>query len=158
MAALGPDECCRLIRSVSIRAALADVEGLPFFRAGGSRPGMYACDVVVQSQFTPALNDLLSGLELGGETARAVVRRLDPFQSIPVHVDDWMPEEADWRRFQVPLVTDPRVLMRWPDDGQEVHLAAGFLYEVRFDRPHEVANGWDGRRAHLQIDQINATI
>lgn len=158
MARLGADECYRLIKPVAIREALPVVAGLPFFRAGQSRPGMYACDVVVAGQFPPPIKALVDGLGLGGRTARAVIRRLEPRQSIPVHVDAWMPEEADWRRFQVPLVTDTSVVMRWPDDGQEAHLAAGWLYEVRYDRPHEVVNGWSGHRIHLQVDQVDATI
>lgn len=155
---LGTGECYRLIKPVDIKAVLPELDGLPFFSSGQSAPGMYVCDVLVQSQFPPALRSLVDGLGLGGDTARAVLRRLAPRQSIPPHVDDWMPQEADWRRFQVPLVTDPSVIMRWPDDGQEVHLAAGWLYEVRFDRLHEVVNGWDGQRVHLQVDQVNATV
>lgn len=158
MPKLGADECYRLIRPVAIGAVLPTLAGLPFFSAGQSRPGLYVCDVVTAAQFPPELAALVEGLALGGETARAVLRRLGPRQSIPPHVDAWMPLETDWRRFQVPLVTDPSVIMRWPDDGQEAHLAAGWLYEVRFDRLHEVANGWDGERIHLQVDQINATI
>lgn len=155
---LAADECYRRIGPVNLEAVLPLLGGLPFFRAGQSRPGMYACDVVVAGQFPPALKTLVEGLGLGGETARAVLRRLAPRQSIPPHIDDWMPAEADWRRFQVPLVTDPRIVMRWPDDGAETHLAAGWLYEVRFDRTHEVVNGADVPRIHLQIDQIGATI
>jgi hypothetical protein len=143
---------------VAIRAVLPDLDGLPWFRSGASKPGKYAADVIVQAQFSPALRSLVEGLGLGGETARAVLRRLSPRQSIPPHVDDWMPKEADWRRFQVPLVTDPAIIMRWPDDGQEAHLAAGWLYEVRFDRLHEVANAADIPRIHLQVDQVGATI
>lgn len=153
---LAPEECYRLLGPVDISGALPALAGLPFFRSGGA--GRYPADVLMQSQFSPELRHLLEGLGLGGETARAVLRRLAPFQSIPAHVDDWMPSEADWRRFQVPLVTDPRIIMRWPDDDQELHLAAGHLYEVRFDRLHEVENGSDAPRIHLQIDQVGATI
>ena len=88
----------------------------------------------------------------------AFCRKLGPRQGIAPHVDAWMPGEADWRRFQVPLVSDPRIIMRWPDDGVELYLEPGWLYEVRFDRMHEVVNGADIERIHLQIDQVNATI
>jgi hypothetical protein len=101
---------------------------------------------------------LVESLDLGGTLARAVLRRLSPRQSIPPHVDDWMPAEADWRRFQVPLITHPDVVMRWPDDGVSVHLEPGFLYEVRYDRAHEVVHGAECERIHLQIDQVDATI
>lgn len=155
---LADGECYRLIGPVDIGPVLPLLDRLPFFAAGQSSPGKYKCDVVLRSQFPPELQALLPALGLGGETARAILRRLGPRQSIPPHVDQWMPAEADWRRFQVPLVSDPSVVMRWPDDGQELWLQPGFLYEVRFDRTHEVVNGWDGDRVHLQVDQVGATI
>lgn len=153
-------DCCRLIKPVDIGPVVAVLDRLQFVHVnqGGTTAERYGCDVVLSNKFPPELAALVAGLGLGGETARAILRRLPPRQSIPPHVDRWMPAEADWRRFQLPLVTDPSVVMRWPDDGIEMHLAAGNLYEVRFDRTHEVVNGWDGYRIHLQIDQVNATI
>jgi hypothetical protein len=158
LSALSADECFRLIKPVEIGPLLPALHSLPWFSSGQSSAGKYRADVVLLSQFPPELRGLLPRLDLGGETARAVLRRLGPRQFIPPHTDTWMPQEADWRRFQLPLVTDPSVVMRWQDDGQEVHLAAGWLYEVRFDRQHEVVNGWGGQRIHLQIDQVNATL
>ncbi len=101
---------------------------------------------------------MLNCLRLGGKTERVFFRKLPPYQGIAAHVDDWIPEEADWRRFQVPLVSDPEIKMRWPDEGVETHLQPGFLYEVRFDRKHEVVHNADCSRIHMQIDQIDATI
>ncbi len=97
-------------------------------------------------------------LQLGGKTERYFLRKLLPRQGIAPHIDDWVPAEKDWRRFQVPLVTHPDIIMRWPEDGVEVHLEPGFLYEVRFDRMHEVVNPTDCARIHMQIDQVDATI
>jgi hypothetical protein len=155
-------DCFRLIKPVDIAPVLAIMDRLPFFtaNAGGNPadPKAMPCDVVLSDKFPAELKTLIAGLDLGGDLARAVIRRLAPFQGIPPHVDDWMPQETDWRRFQLPLVTHPGIKMRWPDDGVEVHLAAGNLYEVRFDRMHEVVNPTDCARTHLQIDQINATI
>ena len=79
-------------------------------------------------------------------------------QSIPPHIDDWIPKGLDWRRFHVPLVTHPSILMRWPEEGIEIHLEPGFLWEVCVTRRHEVINNADVSRIHLQIDQVNATI
>jgi hypothetical protein len=151
------DECYRQIKPVEIGPVLTVLDRLQFVAVGQSAAGKYRCDVAFAS-FPPELLALISGLGLGGHQARAVVRKLQPRQAIPLHTDSWMPQERDWRRFQVPLVTDQSVVMRWPADGQEAHLATGHLYEVRFDRPHEVVNGWDGERLHLQVDQVNATI
>jgi hypothetical protein len=142
---------------VDLAPVLPILDSLPFFAANVSG-GKYACDVVMQSQFPPELKALLAALPLGGETARAILRRLAPRQSIPPHIDQWMSAEANWRRFQVPLVTHPTIMMHWPDDGAAIHLEAGWLYEVRFDRTHEVVHTADCARIHLQIDQINATI
>lgn len=101
--------------------------------------------------------DTATGI-LGGETHRFLFRKLLPRQSIGPHIDKILPEEYDWRRFQLPLITDPKIVMRWPDDGQELHLEAGTLYEVRADRTHEIVNGADVERLHLQIDQVRATV
>ncbi len=157
MAGLQHGEVYRCIKSVDLAPALGLIKDLAFISVGNA-PGKYACDVVLQAHFPEAFNDLVAGLELGGTLARAVLRRLNPRQNIPPHIDDWMPQETDWRRFQVPLVSHPAIIMRWPDDGVETHLAPGFLYEVRFDRTHEVINGADSERIHLQIDQVDATI
>lgn len=156
------DECFRLIKPVDIEPVLRIWDRLPFYRNNpcGDRndPRKMPCDVVVQVKFPQEVTDLIDGLGLGGRTARAVIRRLEPYQGIPAHVDDWMPQEASWRRFQVPLISHPDILMRWPDDSIELHLAPGNLYEVRFDRAHEVVNPTDVARAHLQVDQVDATV
>lgn len=150
-------DCYQVIKRVELGPVLSILDRLPFFHANQSS-AKYPCYVLLKSQFPPELNQLVESLELGGHQARAMLRKLLPRQSIPPHVDDWMPKEADWRRFQVPLVTHPDIKMRWPDDGIEVHLEPGFLYEVRFDRLHEVVNNTDCERVHLQIDQVAATI
>ena len=161
---LADGECFRFIREFDLRPVLADMDRLPFFRANvtGSvnNPKSYPCDVVLADKFPPSLRQLVEAVTetLGGETARAILRRLLPRQSIPPHIDAWMPAEADWRRFQLPIVTHPDVVMRWPDDGVSVHLEPGSLYEVRYDRTHEVVHGADVARVHLQIDQLGATI
>jgi hypothetical protein len=147
----------RAIKRVDLGPVLAVLGGLQFVSVNQSG-GKYQCDVVLRSEFPGALHRFIAELGLGGEQARAVLRRLAPRQGIPLHVDDWMPKEQDWRRFQVPLVTHPDIRMRWPEDDVDVHLEAGWLYEVRFDRPHEVVHGADCHRIHLQIDQVNATI
>lgn len=157
MPALAPSEVYRVIGPVDLAPVLPILDCLPFFAANVAN-GKYPCDVVMESQFPPALKSLLGALGLGGQTARAILRRLAPRQSIPPHVDKWMPAERDWRRFQVPLTSHPDIIMRWPDDGAALYLAPGFLYEVRFDRLHEVVNGADVARIHLQVDQVDATI
>ena len=155
---LDANKCYRTIKPINIGPVLSIMDRLNFVGVGGTSPGKYKCDVVLASHFPPEIKDLIANLGLGGELARAVVRKLGPRQSIPPHVDAWMPAEADWRRFQVPLVSHPDIKMRWPDDGVDVHLEPGFLYEVRFDRRHQVVNPTDTERTHLQIDQVNATI
>lgn len=147
----------RAIKRVDLEPVLPTLDRLKFVRVHGG-VSKYPCDVVLASSFTKELHSFIAGLGLGGELARAVLRRLGPRQHIPPHIDDWMPKEADWRRFQIPLISHPDIKMRWPDDGVEVHLEPGYLYEVRFDRMHEVVNNADCYRIHLQLDQVNATI
>lgn len=155
---LAANEVCKRVKAVEIGAAKAVLDQLSFVAVGQSSPQKYKCDVVLPQYFPAEIETLLCGLDLGGETARAVIRKLAPGQSIPPHIDSWMPAEANWRRFQIPLTSHPDIKMRWPDDGVEEHLEPGYLYEVRFDRAHEVINPTEHSRIHIQVDQVNATI
>lgn len=162
MPKLRDDQCCQVVAPVDVEPVLAVWDRLPFFSINyhldGSDPNKPACDVVLERSFPPEVKAFLAGLGLGGRTGRAILRRLPPRRGIPAHVDQWMPGEANWRRFQIPLITHPDILMRWPSDGVSVHLAPGFIYEVRFDRLHEVVNPTDVQRTHLQVDQVDASI
>ena len=153
-------EVCTLVKAVDIGPVLSLLDRLPFHAVGigSTDPNKPPCHVVLQVSFPKELMAFVESLELGGELGRAIVRKLDKYVGIPPHVDAWVPKEEGWRRFQVPLISHPDIKMRWPDDGVEVHLAPGNLYEVRFDRLHEVINPTDVERIHLQIDQIAATI
>lgn len=147
---------CRRIKPVNIDPMLRVLPNVVFFRSG--QTGVYPVDVAMNGRLPKEVHTFVEDLGLGGSTARIVLRKLAPGQGIPAHVDDWMPQEADWHRFQIPLITHPAIRMRWPDDGVEQHLEAGWLWEVRFDRLHEVVNEADCERIHLQVDQIDATI
>ncbi len=150
-------DVCRQIKPVDIAPVLGDLDRLQFVHVNQAG-GKYPCDVVLSSKFTDAIRQFVESLHLGGKTARAMLRRLGPRQSIPPHVDDWMPKEANWSRFQVPITSDPAIVMRWPEDDVSVHLQPGYLYQVRYDRTHQVDHGADCYRIHLQIDQIDSTI
>lgn len=52
-----------------------------------------------------------------------------------LHLNDWMP--PGWRRFHVPLISDPDITMR-------------------ADRIYEVMNNADVERVHIQINRIVA--
>ena len=152
---------CSRIKPVDIAPVLAVLDRVRFVAAntGSTNPAKSPCFVPAPGHPLPAaISEFVEGLALGGSTERILIRKLGSRHGMARHVDEWMPAEADWRRFQVPLISNPAVVMRWPDDGVETHLEPGFLYEVRFDRPHEVINNWDGERVHLQIDQVGATI
>jgi hypothetical protein len=151
---LAPNECFKRIKPIHIGPVVARVRDLEFADSKGccawvTKPGSAA---------PRELLDLVNRLGLGGVTKRMFCRKLMPRQGIAPHVDDWMPAEMLWRRFHVPLVSHPAIVMRWPNDGMETHLEPGYLYEVRFDRMHEVVNGADSERIHIQIDQVDATI
>ena len=153
------NDCYRLIKKVDIEAILPLMDRLPFFQANQGSQEKCACKACIDTQFPPELKDFIKGLELGGRQARAVLRMLPRKQGIPPHQDKWMGEGQDWKRFQLPIVTHPSILMRWPDDQVELHLEAGTLYEVNFNKTHEVINDQDDvERIHLQIDQIDSTI
>jgi len=160
MAGLGQTECYRKVKPVDIGPVLGLFPRLRFVNANhkGNYAGSLSADVVVKDTFPAELLAWVEGLELGGWPGRMLIRRLAAHQNIPVHTDEWMPGEMDWRRFQIPLVTHPDIVMRWPDDGVSVHLEPGWIWEVRYDRPHEVVNDTDTARTHLQIDQVGATV
>lgn len=158
MPRLTNDQCYQVVKPIDLEPIQGGQDRLQFVfvNNGGGNTG--TCHVVLADKFSPALKEFVANLGLGGTMARAVLRRLDAGQGIAPHVDQWMPAEADWRRFQIPLVSHPNIKMRWPNDNIEAHLAPGYVYEVRFDRTHEVVNPTDTQRIHLQIDQIDATI
>jgi hypothetical protein len=147
-------ECYRLLKPVMLEPVLQHIGRIEWVDTASKCASINNLDRPLPLEF----QWLLRTLSLGGKTERHFLRKLAPKQGIAPHIDDWIPEEKDWRRFQVPLVSHPDILMRWPDDGIEVHLEPGFLYEVRFDRMHEVVNPTDCERIHLQIDQVDATI
>lgn len=160
MPALAPSECYRNLGPVDLSAVLPDLAELRFVDSGG------VCAWVTdpQSRAPQSLLDLYHALALGGRPARLFCRRLAPGQSIAPHTDTEIKDPqgrtlraGEWRRFQVPLVSHPAIRMRWPDDGIEAHLAPGWAYEVRYDRPHAVVNPTAHERIHLQIDQVGAT-
>lgn len=154
MPGLAPHECYRRVKPLDIEPVLSVLHKLEFADSGGK-----CAWVTKQGSVAPlALIRLVQECRLGGEHKRMFCRKLMPRQGIAPHVDDWMPEEIDWRRFHIPLTSHPDIVMRWPDDGVEVHLAPGWLWEVRYDRLHEVVNKTDCERIHVQIDQANATV
>ena len=153
---LGLEECYRLIKPVDIGPVLGCMHLLEFEDSGG----VCAQTTKSGSNAPIELRNLIVELGLGGYSARLFCRRLPPRVGIKAHVDlhtkGWAAKP--WRRFQVPLVSHMNILMRWPNDNIEVHLAPGNLYEVRVDRLHEVVNNTDVARIHMQIDQVGATI
>ncbi len=149
-----PHECYRRIKALDLGPLLKVIDQIEFVDTTGKCAWVSRWD----QQIPIELRQLIKSLRLGGKTERLFLRKLMPHQGIAPHIDDWVPAEQNWQRFQVPIVSDPNILMRWPDDGVEVHLEPGFLYEVRFDRMHEVVNDTDIARIHMQVDQSNATI
>ncbi len=153
MPALASTEVYQRLQSVDISPVLAGVGGFRFIETGN------ICGHVTDHTVPPAsLSAFVDTLGLGGTQMRLFCRKLMPGQGIAPHTDAWIPADQHWRRFQVPLVSHPEVVMRWPDDDVSVHLEPGWLYEVRFDRMHEVINDTDAERIHIQIDQMGATI
>ncbi len=147
-------EVYRRIKPVDIGGILEVMDKLEFMDSGGK------CALVTKpGSVAPApLLEAVRGLGLGGTFKRMFCRKLNPYQGIDAHIDDWILPEWNLRRFHVPLTSHPDIVMRWPDDGIETHLEPGYLYEVRYDRKHEVVNQTPHARIHIQIDQVDATI
>lgn len=151
---LHPHECYRRVKPVNIVPTLGVIDQLEFSDSGGKCAWVTSPGSVAPRQMVV----LLQSLRLGGTPKRVFCRKLMPGQPILPHVDDWVPAEWNMRRFHVPLTSHPDIVMRWPDDNQEVYLEPGYLWEVRVDRLHEVVNSAPIERIHIQIDQANATI
>ena len=139
---------CRRIRPVDIADALCALSEVRFVDTGGTNGWIANPDW---------LGAFVERLALGGTVMRALCRLLPAGQGIPPHVDAPMFRSNCERRFHVPLLTHPGVMMRWPDDGVEEHLEAGYLYEVRYDRLHEIVHRAPVDRVHIQINVVNAT-
>lgn len=134
---------CRRHRPVNIDAPLAGLLGTAFVDTRGTN-GHIA--------FPPWLPEFVASLNLDGRVTYAVVRKLPAYQGIPPHIDHGVPEINSGRRYHVPLVTHPLVTMRWPDDGEEHHLEAGWLYEVDYTRLHEIVHRAPVDRIHVQVN------
>lgn len=148
-------ECYKRIKPVpNVRHVLPILDRITWKDSGNECAIVSDPKVPLQRQFMM----LLMRLGLGGRNGRMFLRKLPARMGIPPHVDDWIDPALNLRRFHVPLITHPDIIMRWPDDNQEVHLEAGWLWEVRVDRMHEVVHNADIDRIHIQIDQLDATI
>ena len=161
MPALRDDQMFQVVAHVDVAPVVAMLDRLPWLGINGhikGDPNRPPCSVVLWEKFPPDLKAFAEGIALGGRLGRAILRRLDPGQNIPPHTDAWMPGEMNWRRFQVPITSHSGIVMRWPDDGVSAYLGPGAVYEVRYDRTHEVVHGASVPRVHLQIDQIDATV
>ena len=147
-------EVYRRIKAVDVAPLVDVLESMEFIDSGG------VCAWVTKAgQKAPQeMIDLLLSLGLGGTFYRPFLRMLVPGQNIAPHTDAWEGLPEGMRRFHVPLITHPDCFMRWPDDDVQLHLEKGWLYEVRFDRTHEVINDTPSKRIHMQIDQVGATI
>ena len=160
MPGLRADQCYQVCKPVNLEPVLAILDRLPFVfvNQGSTDVNKTPARIVKPDKFPAEIKQLIADLGLGGRAGRHMIRELMPRQGIAPHIDEWMSTEKDWRRFQLPITSHPDIVMRWPDDGVSLHLEPGWLYEVRFDRLHEVINNAPIARLHLQIDQIDATI
>jgi hypothetical protein len=141
--------CWWKIRAVDIRAAREAVLSAPFVDSGGTNGWISS---------PPWLAGFVASLQLGGTAVRILCRKLPAYQGIPVHTDAPMFGARDERRFQLPLITDPRILMCWPDSQEAVHLEAGYLYEVNYRDPHTVIHQAPIDRIHIHVQVQGATI
>ena len=128
---------------VDITLPLSELPNTKFINTGGTN-GWVA---------QPAwMHPFIATLAPEGKVTFACLRKLPPYQNIPPHIDAWKNRPNVGKRFHVPLLTHPLVKMRWPDDGEEVHLEAGWLYEVCFTRLHEVVHLAPVDRVHLHFN------
>ena len=148
-------ELYKKIKPLNIQPVLRVIDKLAFKNSEGVCAWVSDPEVQAPSE----LLRLVESCGLGGTYKRVFCRKLMPRQGISPHIDDhdWI-KAGNYRRFQIPLVSHPDIVMRWPDEDKEVYLEPGYLWEVNFSKKHEVVNNADVMRIHVQIDQLNATI
>lgn len=100
------------------------------------------------------LDRLFTSVHLDGAMTFAVARMLPAGQGIPPHIDLWENIPNMGRRYHVPLVSDPNVMMCWPDDHVRVYLEPGWLWEVCFTKLHEVVNLAPTARIHAHFNVV----
>lgn len=128
-----------------------DLSGVTFRDTGGTNGWI--------AETLPAwVPDFVARLPLQGRVTRLVLRKLPAGLGIPPHIDPVRHPHPRVRehRYHVPLVTHPDVTMRWPEEGVEIHLAVGGLYEVNHNQKvHEVVQRAPIARVHLCIDTVD---
>lgn len=136
---------CAKLRPVDIAPALKELSSTPFLNTRGSN-GHVAMPLW--------LDGFVEGLGLG-IVMLAQLRKLPAYQGIPAHIDaPSMSSLNRGRRFHIPLITHPAVTMRWPEDGEEHHLEAGWLYEVDYTKLHEIVHRAPVDRIHVQVNAL----
>lgn len=98
--------------------------------------------------------DFIDSLSPPGRVVYPMLRKLPAFQNLPPHKDTYGNLANTGRRMHVPLVSHPDVTMRWPDDGVEVWLEPGWLWEVNFLKLHEVRHRAEVDRVHLHFNVL----
>jgi hypothetical protein len=98
--------------------------------------------------------EFIADLKPEGKVTFTLMRKLPAYQNLPPHIDSWGNVPNVGRRLHVPLVTHPDIKMRWPDDGVEVHMEAGWLWEVNYLKLHEVQHLAPVDRIHLHYNVV----
>lgn len=95
------------------------------------------------------LDDFIGSL--GFKPSYRILRKLPAYQGIPAHRDEVKNGGSVHygTRYHVPLITHPDVFMRFPDDGTQVHMEAGYLYRFDHSRTHEVVHLAPVDRVHV---------
>lgn len=144
---LSNNGCYTVYRPVDISSVLPKLAEVEFTNTGGTNGWVAQPDWL--------LPFICGHLQPPGDVTFICLRKLPPYQNIPPHIDSWRNRPNIGRRFHVPLLTHPDVTMRWPDDGVEVHMQAGWLYEVCYTKLHEVVHLAPIDRVHLHYNVVN---
>jgi len=138
-------KCYRKIRPIDISGPLSLLPTVNFVDTKGTNGWVAKPDWLLP---------FIKTLEPPGKVTFICLRKLPPYQGIPPHIDLWGNTPNLGKRFHIPLITHPDVKMCWPDDGVEVHMEQGWLYEVDFLRLHEVVHLAPVDRIHLHYNVV----
>lgn len=140
------NDFCQKIRQIDISDLIPRLETIAFINTGGTNGWVAQPDWMLP---------FIRNISPDGEITFACIRKLPPYQNIPPHIDSWNNRPNVGKRFHIPLLTHPGVTMRWPDDNVEIHMEAGWLYEVCFRKLHEVVHLAPVDRIHLHYNVVN---
>lgn len=112
------------------------------------------CEDSLRRAWYPRLNSLIDWVYMsvkGKRLGRIMLAKMLPHTDIPLHRDPG-PYFVTYKRFHVPITTNPMVLFHCKHNDKEIHMKAGSLYQLNNLWLHGADNYSPYERIHMIID------